>query len=745
MAYTYTNANRKHTGQPEKREAAGSKQDTAFLASAAQGGAPGGHRVDLPDVMRLKMENAFGTDLSAVRLFENQRVADAGAEAVTQGSSIAFAPGKLDFSSRKGQALLGHEISHVVSQARGEVTGGGFLNDRALETRADREGAMAASGQQVYPGGVTGALSSASSASAAGPMQARKDKEEGDDYRGTKTANPAARSRQQVDQDQAYVGAFGQELEQDTGWDMDSQMEKRGFFSRNLGKYFYNNDSKLNIAKNVGIGAGLAIGGLPMLIGKGIWKGLTAIGGSLKKSNQEAVDQFNNYDADYRKMGKWDKFKSFAASPIAWMTASHRKKGTQERNLRRAKINAAANLWRSQNEGRFDNADASFDALKEIPAADRRADTGGRAQQDNSTTGYAALGMTGAKFGTMGLKFLSGAKEGSTTAAGMDAVSSDFGAGAAALNMLAAATSARNQDVIGDRAGAAAAGLKAASYGSSAIASGMQSVMNVAGGLGSSLATNPYLTTAVPALGIVSGTANAAAGATQFGAATSSRTNMTKLMEEMGGPLQPDQMRLRNTFEQVHEVEKGNQAEGALKTIGGATQAAGSALGMTGVASLIGTIVGGVGTAINMGAEKLGAYMRNAAGEEQLDKDVQFSKQVQIVKRRFAKLNLSDAEAEDLVLQSMGMYSGDKKEAVQRMSMKRAHALTTAANDRTDANHEIAQKGAAGMGLRRINGQYSLQAVAQKLGFDKDKTWQEQMRATRRKGAYYNPFTKQLA
>jgi hypothetical protein len=137
--------------------------------------------------------------------------------------------------------------------------------------------------------------------------------------------------------------------------------------------------------------------------------------------------------------------------------------------------------------------------------------------------------------------------------------------------------------------------------------------------------------------------------------------------------------------------------------------------------------------------------MRNAAGEEQLDKDVQFSKQVQIVKRRFAKLNLSDAEAEDLVLQSMGMYSGDKKEAVQRMSMKRAHALTTAANDRTDANHEIAQKGAAGMGLRRINGQYSLQAVAQKLGFDKDKTWQEQMRATRRKGAYYNPFTKQLA
>ena len=44
----------------------------------------------------------------------------AEAEAVAQGSNIAFAPGKLDFSSTHGQALLGHEISHAASQARGE-------------------------------------------------------------------------------------------------------------------------------------------------------------------------------------------------------------------------------------------------------------------------------------------------------------------------------------------------------------------------------------------------------------------------------------------------------------------------------------------------------------------------------------------------------------------------------------------------------------------------------------------------
>ena len=99
-------------------------------------------------------------------------VADAGAEAVAQGSRIAFAPGKLDFASASGQALLGHELSHVVSQAREEVSGSGFLNDAALEARADREGAMAAAGEQVYAGPVTAALSSA--APAAGPMQASK-------------------------------------------------------------------------------------------------------------------------------------------------------------------------------------------------------------------------------------------------------------------------------------------------------------------------------------------------------------------------------------------------------------------------------------------------------------------------------------------------------------------------------------------------------------------------------------------
>ena len=175
-AYQY--AEKKHPASaPQKAESVPAVPALdALKAGAVQPAAEQlGRPVDLPGAIRAKMEASFGADLSAVKLYESQAVADAGAEAVAQGSRIAFfAPGALDFSSSSGQALLGHELSHVVSQARGEVSGSGFLNDTALEARADREGAMAAAGEQVYTGPVTAALSSASVAPAAGPMQASK-------------------------------------------------------------------------------------------------------------------------------------------------------------------------------------------------------------------------------------------------------------------------------------------------------------------------------------------------------------------------------------------------------------------------------------------------------------------------------------------------------------------------------------------------------------------------------------------
>ena len=120
MEQTYAPQKQQETASPEKKPLKSQGPSMAALRSGTAMPTPGqkGRQVSLPDAMRAKMENAFGADLSAVKLYESQAVADAGAHAVTQGSEIAFAPGMMDFSSRGGQALLGHEISHVVSQAK---------------------------------------------------------------------------------------------------------------------------------------------------------------------------------------------------------------------------------------------------------------------------------------------------------------------------------------------------------------------------------------------------------------------------------------------------------------------------------------------------------------------------------------------------------------------------------------------------------------------------------------------------
>ena len=138
MSYTYTQQKKKSSKKTNAESFVSEKKESSLPNSAQLANL--GHRVDMPTVMREKMEGAFGMDLSGVKLYENKAVGKAGAEAVTQGSKIAFAPGKLDFSSLHGQELLGHEISHVASQAKGEVKGSGLVNDSARAGERFRPG-----------------------------------------------------------------------------------------------------------------------------------------------------------------------------------------------------------------------------------------------------------------------------------------------------------------------------------------------------------------------------------------------------------------------------------------------------------------------------------------------------------------------------------------------------------------------------------------------------------------------------
>jgi Domain of unknown function (DUF4157) len=103
----------------------------------------------IPDQVRAKMEAAFSTDFSDVRIHVGQEASSIGALAYTWGTNIHFAPGQYNPHSIQGQKILGHELWHVVQQKSGRVSnpfGGGVavVQDHALEAEADRMGVMAA-------------------------------------------------------------------------------------------------------------------------------------------------------------------------------------------------------------------------------------------------------------------------------------------------------------------------------------------------------------------------------------------------------------------------------------------------------------------------------------------------------------------------------------------------------------------------------------------------------------------------
>jgi hypothetical protein len=105
----------------------------------------------MPDEVKSKMEGSFGEDFSDVEINANsQSAVDAGALAYTQGNNINFAPSQFKPDTQSGQELLGHELTHVVQQRKGQVNPTGEVNgmplndDKRLENEADNKGKEAA-------------------------------------------------------------------------------------------------------------------------------------------------------------------------------------------------------------------------------------------------------------------------------------------------------------------------------------------------------------------------------------------------------------------------------------------------------------------------------------------------------------------------------------------------------------------------------------------------------------------------
>ncbi|MGD0003992.1 MAG: DUF4157 domain-containing protein [Anaerolineaceae bacterium] len=78
-----------------------------------QGLASAGPGERLPAAVSETMQARLGRDFSDVRLHTSALVQTLRAEAFTSGRNIVFAPGRLDVTTAKGLALLGHELTHI--------------------------------------------------------------------------------------------------------------------------------------------------------------------------------------------------------------------------------------------------------------------------------------------------------------------------------------------------------------------------------------------------------------------------------------------------------------------------------------------------------------------------------------------------------------------------------------------------------------------------------------------------------
>ena len=166
-----------------------------------------GHSQNLAPSIAAKMSRAFGMDLTGMQVYQSDAMKDTGMQGMAQGNKVVLSS-DVDLNTTAGQAVLGHEISHIHAQSQGIGMGhSGLYENAALEHQADTEGLLAAQGRSIYSDGMdTGIgmqyglgmqgvegltpLSGGMSASAGAPMQAFGSKNDPGGLFGRYTAKP---------------------------------------------------------------------------------------------------------------------------------------------------------------------------------------------------------------------------------------------------------------------------------------------------------------------------------------------------------------------------------------------------------------------------------------------------------------------------------------------------------------------------------------------------------------------------
>ena len=152
-----------------------------------------GHSQNLAPSIAAKMSRAFGMDLTGMQVYRSDAMKGTGMRGMAQGNKVVLSS-DVNLNTLEGQAVFGHEVSHIRAQSQGIGTGhSGLYENAALEHQADTEGMLAAQGRSIYSGGMdmgigmqyglgmrgvegVTSLSDGMSASAGAPMQADSEK-----------------------------------------------------------------------------------------------------------------------------------------------------------------------------------------------------------------------------------------------------------------------------------------------------------------------------------------------------------------------------------------------------------------------------------------------------------------------------------------------------------------------------------------------------------------------------------------
>ena len=135
-----------------QRFASESGADKSSEAKAAAGS----KAKPLDPAVRSRMESAFGESFGDVRVHAGKGAGDAAGEldarALTRGRDIYFREGEYNPSTREGQELLAHELTHVVQQRGGPSARGASVGAAGdtFEREADEVAASVVRGERAH-------------------------------------------------------------------------------------------------------------------------------------------------------------------------------------------------------------------------------------------------------------------------------------------------------------------------------------------------------------------------------------------------------------------------------------------------------------------------------------------------------------------------------------------------------------------------------------------------------------------